>query len=73
MLCGQRRQHNPNVLTPSASTPLALITLLCCRLQASPAELQAALAEQRAVQVGRHWRLVEEGYLGGLLELLLLR
>lgn len=52
----------PRPPPPSARAPV----------QASPAELRAALRELGAVQLGRHWRLVEPAYMGGLLEVLLL-
>ncbi len=40
--------------------------------QASPGELRAALEELGAVAVGGRWRMVDPGYLGQLLEVMLL-
>ncbi|GLC39275.1 hypothetical protein PLESTB_001648800 [Pleodorina starrii] len=42
------------------------------RVQASPAELRAALAAEGALELGGRWRAVEANYLGSLLELVLL-
>jgi sister chromatid cohesion protein DCC1 len=45
---------------------------LVCEVQASGAELRAALRARGAVRLGARWRGVDAGYLGTLLEMLLL-
>ncbi|KXZ53306.1 hypothetical protein GPECTOR_7g1200 [Gonium pectorale] len=45
---------------------------LLAEVQASPAELRAALAAEGAVELDGRWRAVEGGYLGELLEMVLL-
>jgi hypothetical protein len=53
------------------SNTLYLPYFLHC-LQASRAELLAELARLHAVQLGGRWRLVDEAYLGSLLEMLIM-
>ncbi|KAF8068237.1 dscc1 [Scenedesmus sp. PABB004] len=59
---------------PGAAAPRALgchtTEQLLERVQASRAELLAELRRLGAVQLGGVWRLVDEAYLGGLLEML---
>lgn len=49
----------------------SVLPLVFLRPQASAAELRSGLQTLGAVQLGRHWRLVEPSYLGSLLEMLI--